>query len=99
MVYWVSFSKTGIGEVIRERSYDSIVKARRYAVNVLKTEDFQWASIHKSKNARYHIETIDLGSKNYYTWIYGIVSRYDSKSKRFIQYVLNADGTLGKELR
>ena len=98
MTYWVSFSKTGIGEVIRERAYDSIVKARRYAANVLKTEDFQWASIHKSKDARYHIETIDLGSKNRYRQIYGIVSRYDTKSRRFVQYVLNPNGTLGRRM-
>lgn len=89
MVYWVSFSKTGIGEVIRERAYDSIVKTRRYAMNVLKREkEFQWADIHTSKDNRLHVESIQYGlsAKGF------VMERYSG------EYVLNADGTLGKKL-
>ena len=95
MVYWVSFSKTGIGEVIRERSYDSIVKARRYAANVLKRKEFQWAGIHSNKDTRYHLETIEFGfPSGTFT-----VSRFTKGPRRFTDYTLNADGTLGKKLR
>ena len=88
MVYWVSFSKTGIGEVIRERSYDNIVKARRYAMNVLRRKEYQWADIHTSKDSRLRVESIQYGlsTKGF------VVEKYSG------EYVLNADGTLGKKL-
>ena len=86
MTYWVGFSKTGIGEVIRERSYDSIVKARRYAVNVLRRKEYQWADIYSSKDAKYHIENIEIG----YSPGTFISSRNGKDS------LIKSNGTLGK---
>ena len=52
------------------------------------------AGIHKSKDTRYHTEIID-----YYPAMGGfLASKYDGK-RRFANYPIRPDGTLGKKSR
>lgn len=92
MVYWIGLCRTGIGEIFRERGYESITKCRRYALGILSKGGYDWIAIHTNKDTRYHIETIEK-SKGGYT-----VFKYVRSRKRFVEYKLNNDGTLGKEM-
>ena len=92
MVYWVSYCKTGIGEVIRVRGYDSILKTRKYASNYLKMNKYDWVAICKTKTGKNHLETIELVRGQ------PVVERYNAKSRRFERCWMNPDGTLGWSL-
>ena len=84
MVYWIGYNKTGVGEVIRERGYDSLVKTRRVAATVMKKEGYDWVTIFRSKTARYHIETLEKvrGGKT-------VVEKYNKDIGRFDMYWLD----------
>ena len=89
MVYWVGYNKSGRGEVIRVRGYDSIVKTRVKAAEFMKLNNFDSVAIFRSKTAKYHIEVLSA-------WTYGsiLVEKYNPKIKRFESYIMSAKGTL-----
>lgn len=79
MVYWVEF-----GNGFRERGYDTIVKTRRYAKDILENTSWTHADIYASKDAMV---------------MEGVISRYgkgfkyfSKKSKRW--YLIRKNGTL-----
>lgn len=89
MVYWVGYNKTGRGEVIRVRGYDSIVKTRAKAAEFMKLNNFDSVTIFKSKTAKYHVEVLSV-------WGHGsiLVEKYNPEIKRFESYTMSAKGTL-----
>ena len=89
MVYWVGYNKSGRGEVVRVKGYDSIVKTRAKAAEFMKLNNFDSVSIFRSKTAKYHVEFLSVGS-------YGIilVEKYNPKIKRFESYTIGARGKL-----
>lgn len=90
MAYWVGYWRTGQGEITRVGPFDSIVKARKRATTVLKTGEYHWAAIYSGKDKIYHKENIEFGPGRQF-----ITSKYDSKSRYYISYIINSDGTLG----
>ena len=93
MVYWIGYNKTGVGEVIRERGYDSLTKTRKVAAAVMKKEGYDWVRIYKGKTSRYHTEAMELYKGQ------PIVMRYNEKRGRFEDIGMNPDGSLGSYVR
>ena len=88
MAYWVGYNKTGFGEVVRVRGYDSLIKTRKAAADYMKMNRYDWVTIFRNKDARYHIEIL-WNRKDRVT-----AERYDSKSGRFNVYVVDSSGKL-----
>ena len=93
MAYWIGYNKTGVGEIIRERGYDSLNKTRRTAASVMKHMNYDWVRIYKGKTSRYHIEAMELYKGD------PIVMKYNEKRGRFEDIRMNPDGSLGSYVR
>lgn len=90
MTYWIGYWRTGQGEIARVGSFDSIVKARKRAITVLRTSEYHWAAIYDGKDKIYHKENIEFGPGRQF-----ISTKYDPKSRHYISHLINTDGTLG----
>lgn len=89
MVYWIQFDKGWT----RERMFkDSIIDARKYAVDILRggRYDYKAADIYTSADAEMPIGTVIMhkhGDYAVYEW-----NTYNGRTKR--RYVMMKDGTI-----